>query len=107
MYSVGIDQAVNAGFLHRLGEAELVESEDRLDEAMDRIQRHIAPPLATGLTVTAVAGLTLDAGSFTPSRPPDCFPGSPVVISARYRTVAGEAPRVSVGDHVVDVGHAR
>ncbi|HEX7276956.1 MAG TPA: VIT domain-containing protein, partial [Acidimicrobiales bacterium] len=47
VFSVGIDQAVNAGFLQRLGQAELVESEDRLDEAVDRIQRRISPPVAT------------------------------------------------------------
>ena len=41
VHTVGIDQAVNAGFLGRLaaaggGRCELVESEDRLDEAMDQ-----------------------------------------------------------------------
>ena len=44
VFAVGIDQAVNAGFLRRLtdlggGVCELVESEDRLDEVMDRIAR--------------------------------------------------------------------
>lgn len=42
IFTVGIDRAVNAGFLRRLadigrGSCELVESENRLDEAMDRV----------------------------------------------------------------------
>lgn len=44
IFTVGIDQAVNAGFLNPLadvggGRCELVESEDALDEAMTRIHR--------------------------------------------------------------------
>src|SRR6266545_2254594 len=50
VHTVGIDQAVNAGFLGRLaavggGRCELVESEDRLDDAMDAIHRRIGAPL--------------------------------------------------------------
>ncbi len=56
IHTVGIDQAVNAGFLGRLaaagsGRCELVESEDRLDTAMDRIHRRISAPLVTGLAL--------------------------------------------------------
>src|SRR5262249_17437560 len=58
VHAVGIDQAVNAGFLGRLasaggGRCELVESEDRLDAAADRIHRRIGAPLAAGLTLSA------------------------------------------------------
>lgn len=97
VFSVGIDQAVNAGFLHRLGAAELVESEDRLDEAMDRIQRRLAPPIATGLRLWAAGGVSLLADTYSPARPSDCFPGSPVVISVRYRSLDADPPRVMVG----------
>jgi len=56
VHTVGIDRAVNAGFLGRLaiaggGRCELVESEDRLDEAMDRIHRRIGSPVITGVTL--------------------------------------------------------
>ncbi len=49
VHTVGIDQAVNAGFLGRLallggGRCELVESEDRLDAAMEHIHRRIGAP---------------------------------------------------------------
>ena len=51
IFTLGIDQAVNAGFLRRLaalggGACDLVESEDRLDAVMDKIQRTDRHPLA-------------------------------------------------------------
>jgi Ca-activated chloride channel family protein len=100
VHAVGIDRAVNAGFLGRLaivggGRCELVESEDRLDEAMERIHRRIGAPLVTGLSVRA-DGLTLLEGTATPARTPDLFPGVPLVVRGRFQgstsgtvTVAG------------------
>jgi Ca-activated chloride channel family protein len=89
VHTVGIDQAVNAGFLGRLasaggGRCELVESEDRLDDAMDNIHRRIAAPLVTGLAVAA-DGLTLQPDTATPARTPHLFPGVPLVIAGRYQ----------------------
>jgi Ca-activated chloride channel family protein len=88
VHAVGIDRAVNAGFLGRLaivggGRCELVESEDRLDEAMERIHRRIGAPLVTGLSIQA-DGLTLLHGSASPARTPDLFPGVPLVVRGRY-----------------------
>ncbi|WP_433078312.1 VIT domain-containing protein [Dactylosporangium sp. CA-052675] len=94
IHTVGIDQAVNAGFLGRLaiaggGRCELVESEDRLDEAMDSIHRRIGAPVVSGVTVAA-EGLTLLDDTRTPARLADVFPGVPYVVSGRYRgPVAG------------------
>ncbi|MEV0564717.1 VIT domain-containing protein [Dactylosporangium sp. NPDC050588] len=93
VHTVGIDQAVNAGFLGRLaiaggGRCELVESEDRLDEAMDRIHRRIGAPVVSGVTVTA-EGLDLIDGTQAPARLPDVFPGVPFVVTGRYRGPAG------------------
>ncbi|OJF11262.1 VIT domain-containing protein [Couchioplanes caeruleus] len=84
IHTVGIDRAVNAGFLGRLatlgaGRCELVESEDRLDEAMERIHRRIGAPLVTDVTVTGV----------DPVRPQSIFPGVPLVLFGRY---TGTAP---------------
>ncbi|MEU4292948.1 VIT domain-containing protein [Kribbella sp. NPDC026596] len=95
VHSVGIDRAVNAGFLGRLaavggGRCELVESEDRLDEALDRIHRRIGTPLLTNLTLSA-DGLTLVDGTTSPARMPDAFVGVPVVIRGRYRSSAPDA----------------
>ncbi|MEV6600910.1 VIT domain-containing protein [Actinoplanes sp. NPDC051346] len=84
VHTVGIDRAVNAGFLGRLatlgaGRCELVESEDRLDEAMERIHRRIGAPLVTDVTVTGVEQ----------ARPQSLFPGVPLVVFGRY---TGTAP---------------
>lgn len=89
VHTVGIDRAVNAGFLNRLasigrGRCELVESEDRLDEAMEHIHHRIAAPLATGLTLHA-DGLEIVPDSVAPSRPGALFPGVPLVIAGRFR----------------------
>ncbi len=100
VHTVGIDTAVNEGFLRRLaalggGRCELVESEDRLDEAAQHIHHRIAAPLVTGLTVN---GDGIDAGSLAPARLPDLFAGAPVVITGRYR---GAAPsRLTVTEWV-------
>jgi len=89
VFTVGIDTAVNAGFLRRLaglggGACELVESEDRLDTVMGRIHRRIGTPVLTELRVEP-RGLDVDLGSLSPSRLPDLFPGTPVVIGGRWR----------------------
>lgn len=89
VHTVGIDQAVNAGFLNRLasigrGRCELVESEDRLDEAMEHIHHRIAAPIATGLTLQA-DGLEIVPDSVAPARLGALFPGVPLVITGRFR----------------------
>ena len=100
VHTVGIDRAVNEGFLQRLagsqGRCELVESEDRLDEAMHNIHRRIGTPLVTDLQVTP-DGLAVDTTTLAPSPIPDVFPGAPVVVMGRYTgspdgavTVAGQ-----------------
>jgi Ca-activated chloride channel family protein len=88
VHAVGIDQAVNAGFLHRLagigkGRFELVESEDRLDEAMDHIHQRIGSPLATELSLAA-EGLSLVSGTVSPGRLGALFPGVPLAIAGRF-----------------------
>lgn len=89
VYCVGIDRAVNAGFLDRLarlgnGRSELVESEERLDEAMTRLARTIGRPALTDIRVL-LDGPDIIDGSITPGRSPDAFAGVPCVISGRYR----------------------
>ncbi|GAA5074468.1 Ca-activated chloride channel family protein [Thermocatellispora tengchongensis] len=91
VHTVGIDRAVNAGFLGRLamlgaGRCELVESEDRLDEAMEHIHRRIGAPLVTDLALKA-EGVDLVAGSVT--RLGSLFSGVPLTVSGRYSAQAG------------------
>ncbi|HEX2809848.1 MAG TPA: VWA domain-containing protein, partial [Kineosporiaceae bacterium] len=95
LHTVGIDRAVNAGFLGRLasvggGRCELVESEDRLDQAMDSIHRRIGSPLVTGVLLES-SGLAIEPDTVTPARLPDLFTGVPYVVRGRYR---GEAAGV-------------
>ncbi|MDX6741836.1 VIT domain-containing protein [Actinocorallia sp. A-T 12471] len=90
VHTVGIDRAVNAGFLGRLaaygqGRCELVESEDRLDAAMEHIHHRIAAPVLTGVTLRAGEGLEILADTVSPARPASVFPGVPLVVSGRYR----------------------
>ncbi|MEV5831019.1 VIT domain-containing protein [Spirillospora sp. NPDC052242] len=87
VHTIGIDRAVNAGFLNRLaalggGHCELVESEDRLDAAMRDLHHRIAAPIATNLTLDAELDIVPD--SVAP-RLGALFPGVPLVVSGRYR----------------------
>jgi len=89
VHTIGVDQAVNAGFLNRLaqagqGRAELVESEDRLDEAMEHIHHRIGAPLATGLSLSAEGDLHIVDGTVAPRRLGALYPGVPLVLSGRW-----------------------
>jgi Ca-activated chloride channel family protein len=93
VFALGIDRAVNAAFLRRLaaaggGACEIVESEDRLDQVMDKVHRRIGTPVVTELAISGDS-LVIETGSVTPRRLPDLFVGAPVVIAGRYR---GRAP---------------
>ena len=92
MFTLGIDQAVNAGFLRRLAAAggglcELIESEDRLDAVMAKVHRRIGTPIATELALRAT-GLDIDRATLAPAKLPDVYAGAPVVILGRYRGAA-------------------
>jgi Ca-activated chloride channel family protein len=94
VHTLGIDQAVNAGFLRRLadqgrGTCELVESEPQLDAAMDRIHRTIGQPVLTELRLEPLDGAWV-ADTLVPSRLPDLFADRPVTVFGRL--TAGTAP---------------
>jgi Ca-activated chloride channel family protein len=88
VYTVGVDTAVNEGFLKRLaglggGACELVESEDRLDEVMDRVHRRIGAPVLTDLELVP-SGLDVDLERLAPRRLPALFAGSPLMVTGRF-----------------------
>ncbi|MCE7011244.1 VWA domain-containing protein [Kibdelosporangium philippinense] len=91
VHTVGIDRAVNEAFLQRLagssGRYELVESEDRLDDAMQNIHRRIGAPVAVGLTLNST-DLGLEQDSIAPHPIPDLFEGAPIVITGRFTGAA-------------------
>lgn len=87
VFTIGIDQAVNAAFLRRLAELgggadELVESEDQLDHTIARIHRRIAAPV---LVDVSLAGDVLESGTQEPTRSPAVFAGRPLVLRARLQ----------------------
>ena len=95
MFTLGVDQAVNAAFLRRLASAggglcELVESEDRLDAVMAKVHRRIGTPVATELRLFGT-GFELEVSSLAPSKLPDVYAGAPVTIFGRYRGSAANA----------------
>ncbi|NUQ62334.1 MAG: VWA domain-containing protein [Pirellulales bacterium] len=103
IHTVGIDMAVNAGFLRRLadfgaGTCDLVESEDRLEAAMDGIHRAIGTPALTGLRLEG-REFTWAADSLVPSRLPDLYPDRPLMLFGRFTGDASSARlRISGAD---------
>ena len=98
--ALGVDRAVNAGFLERLAQLgrglwALVESEDRLDETMDRVRRMVAAPLLRDVQVKGVDGLSLVPDTLTPARPADLLAGAPLCVSGRFRGAATGALEVT------------
>jgi Ca-activated chloride channel family protein len=89
IFTLGIDRAVNEGFLRRLAELggglyDLVESEERLEEVLEKFHHRIGRPVLSGLRIDA-EGLSPVADSQVPERTPDLFPGTPLVLLGRYR----------------------
>lgn len=110
IFTLGIDQAVNEGFLKRLaqlggGATEIVESEERLDEVMGKIHRRLGTPVLTAVQLKG-EGLKLDLDSLTPHRLPDLFTGSPLVIAGRYQGQAGGSIAVQARDAAGRPWHA-
>jgi Ca-activated chloride channel family protein len=102
VFALGIDRAVNAAFLRRLadlggGSSELVESEERLDEVMAGMHRHLGTPVLTDLRL-GPAGLHLLPGTLVPGRLPDLFAGAPLFVLGRYRGAADGAVNLSGQD---------
>jgi Ca-activated chloride channel homolog len=104
VFTVGIDTAVNDGFLRRLaslggGTATFVEPGLQLEDALRAVGREIGRPLVVDLRVEDVdAGL--DAASLAPSRVPDLFAGRATTAFLRTKT----SGRVRVRGRFADGG---
>lgn len=91
VFTLGIDRAVNAGFLQRLadtgaGRCELVETEDRLDEVLTGIHRRIAPPILTDVVVEIDGQPVADPA---PAHS-DLFEGAPLLLGGRVGDARGD-----------------
>src|SRR5205085_1229251 len=78
VFTVGIDTAVNDGFLRRLaalggGTSTFVEPGGRLEEALQAVGREIGTPLVTDLRIDG------EVAEVAPARIPDLFAGFVVV----------------------------
>jgi len=98
VFTVGIDTAVNGGFLRRLaalggGTSTLVEPGSRLEDALQAVGREIGTPLVTDLRIEG------EAKDLAPSRMPDLFAGR--ASSAFFRTSGG---RVKITGRRADGG---
>jgi Ca-activated chloride channel family protein len=103
IFTLGIDQAVNAGFLRRLaalggGVCDLVESEDRLDEALDGVHRLIGRPVLTDVRLEL---LDFDgvSESLSPARTSGLYADRPMMIFGRHLS---EKTAVRLRVHAVD-----
>lgn len=86
VFTLGIGTAVNVGFLQQLaqfggGGCELVESQDRLEAAIESIHLRIGAPAATGLSLQPSDFGVLQ---LVPARLPPLFAGAPTTIFGRY-----------------------
>lgn len=97
VFTVGIDTAVNQGFLSRLaslggGTATFVEPGTALEDALQEVGREIGMPLIIDLKIDAVDS-DIDLGSIAPMRIPDLFAGRS--STAFFRVNKAGAIRVS------------
>lgn len=104
VFTLGIDRAVNIGFLQKLamlggGYTEVVESEERLDEVLAKVHRRIATPVLTEVRVS-LPGCEIEPDSQTPRRLPDLFAGTPLIVRGRFRGAAPKAAEVRAVDSV-------
>ena len=87
--AIGIAQSVNDSVLGRMadatgGIAELVESDQRLDEVLEKLRRRLGRTVVSNLSI-AGNGIELVAGSMSPRVLPSLCAGLPVVVRGRYR----------------------
>ena len=100
--TLGIDQAVNEGFLRKLsalgeggGVCELAETEERLEAALETIHRRLGSPALRGLRVVPEGkGFQVLQETLVPARPPDLHAGAPVLLLGRYRGQPGAKVRL-------------
>lgn len=87
IFTLGIDRSVNAGLLTRLanlggGSFELIESEQRLDQVLERVHQQIAAPLLTEVEIKPL-DFDLLKDSLTTSGGRHVFADRPLTIFGR------------------------
>lgn len=102
VFTVGIDRAVNEGFLRRMaqlggGHCELVESEDRLDDVMSTLHQRIDVPVLTNVRLSFENARQVPQ-TLIPSKHANLFAGSPLVLRGQLEHLGSgaQAPRVTI-----------
>lgn len=88
IFTLGIDRAVNAGFLNALagvgdGRCELVESPERLEEVLDSFACQIGGPYLEDMAFFT-DGLKVATASVAPARGHHLYPNVPTMVCARF-----------------------
>lgn len=90
IFTVGIDTAVNEGFLRRVaslggGTATLVEPGAALEDALAAVGREIGNPLVVDLKLSDAEGGKIEPASLAPARIPDLFAGRAATVFFRWK----------------------
>lgn len=98
VFSVGVDSAVNFGFLGQLariarGTSTFVTPGEELEEALRQIARDIGAPSVTEIKVEA-SHCSIVRGTMSPSRPLDLFEGRTSDLFFEYNEEAGKTAEV-------------
>ncbi len=88
IHTVGIDEAVNEALLKLLaertgGSCALVESEERLDEALDDIRLRLGAPALTDIELNT-QGFRIVPDTLLPTAPRVLYQGSTLILLGRY-----------------------
>jgi Ca-activated chloride channel family protein len=107
VFTVGIDSAVNDGFLKRLaalggGTATLVEPGSALEEALRAVGREIGAPLVTDLKIVegtgSASGVLVE--TLAPHELPDLFEGRPASAFVQIKSGKSATGLVLIGHYV-------
>lgn len=106
IFTLGIDTAVNAGFLTRLasiggGTCSFVQPGEQLESALSKVAREIGAPLVTDLEFVD-DGCGIDGGSIAPSRIPDLFAGRASTCFFKFRP--GKKAQLKIKGKLADGG---
>lgn len=106
VFTVGIDSAVNYGFLERLarlsgGTSAFVNPGDELESTMRRIACNIGQPLIQEIKLEGI-NCRIEQSTIAPKMVPDLFSGRCADIFFQYEKTGGGKPRIEIRGRFAD-----
>ncbi len=106
IFTIGIDTAVNAGFLTRLasiggGTCSFVQPGSQLESALSNVAREIGAPLVTDLQIID-DGCGIESDTVAPNRIPDLFAGRASTCFFKFKP--GKKPQLKIRGKLADGG---